>query len=173
MPVSFPVPMGSRCNIEVFNFEKTNPVENKRRSPLNFKSNGFDHVSGNKGELRNSDWTRISLIIEVNGEGKRRVAWKKGGLMSSTSIWVSRGQKEHVVGPSGSWVHTLPVVGSNQQVGLLVIPFPKPIGPSRLVVDDNTGVVGYHVEVSPAPSEKASTARQLASLTAMNSVGQT
>jgi len=29
-PVSFPVLMGSRCSTEEFNFEKTNPVENKR-----------------------------------------------------------------------------------------------------------------------------------------------
>ena len=201
-PVSFLVPMGSRCSTEVFNFEKINPVENKRRSLLIFKLNWFDHVSSNKGELRNSDWTRIGLTIEVNGEGKRRVAWKKRGLRSS--IWVSRGQRQHVVGLSGSRVHTLPLVGSDQQVGLTMIPFTEPTGPSRLVVgvspnegdkrpliqeahsparskashkalvaQDDRGVVGYHVEVSPVPLEKAGTARQLASMTVMYLVGQT
>ena len=80
------------------------------------------------------------MIVEVNGEGKRHMAWKKGGLKNS--IWVSKEQREHVVGPSGSRVHTLPVVGSNQQVGLLVIPFPEPTSPSRLVVgvSPNVGV---------------------------------
>ena len=45
-----------------------------------------------------SDWVGKSLIVEVNGEGKRRVAWKKGGLRNS--LWVTRDQREHV--PSGS-----------------------------------------------------------------------
>ena len=109
-----------------------------------------------------------------------------------------------MVGLSGSRVHTLPVVGSDQQVGLPMIPFPEPTGPSRLVVgvspnegdkrpliqeahsptrskashkalvaQDDIGAVGYHFEVSPAPSEKAGTARQLASMTVMYSVGPT
>ena len=82
--------VGSRCSTEEFNFGKTNPVGNKRRSPLNFKSNWIEHVYGKKkGELGNSDWTGIGLTVEVNGEGKRHVAWKKGGLRSS--IWVTRG----------------------------------------------------------------------------------
>jgi len=42
-----------------------------------------------------------------------------------------------------------------------------------LVAQDDIGAVGYHVEVSPAPSEKAGTARQLASMMVMNLVGQT
>ena len=108
------------------------------------------------------------------------------------------------MGPSGSRVHTLPVMGSNQQIGLPVIHFPEPTSPSRLVVgvspnvgvkrpliqeahmparfkashkalvaQDDRGVVGYHVEVSPVPLEKAGTARQLASMTVMYLVGQT
>ena len=44
---------------------------------------------GKKGELGNFDWTGIGLTVEVNREGKRRVAWKKGGLRSS--IWVTKG----------------------------------------------------------------------------------
>ena len=56
-----------------------------------FKSNHFDHVSGNKEELRDSNWKGIGLTVEVNGEGKRHMAWKKGGLKNS--IWVSKGQR--------------------------------------------------------------------------------
>ena len=41
-----------------------------------------------KSELENSDWVGKSLIIEVIGEGKRRVVWNKGGLKSS--LWVLR-----------------------------------------------------------------------------------
>ena len=40
-----------------------------------------------KRELRKLDWARKILTLEVNEEGKRQVAWKKGGLRSS--IWVS------------------------------------------------------------------------------------
>ena len=79
---------------------------------MNFKSNWIEHVYGKKRELRNSDWTGKSLIVEVNGKGKRSVAWRKGGLRSS--IWVSRGQRDHMVGSSSvSQVHK-PVVGLNQ-----------------------------------------------------------
>ena len=38
--------MGSRCSTKDFNFEKIYPVGNKRRSPLNFKSNWIEHVYG-------------------------------------------------------------------------------------------------------------------------------
>ena len=59
------------------------------------------------------------------------MVWNKGGLRSS--IWVSRGKRDHVGGySSGSWVHKL-VVGLDQdctQVGLLMIP--KPTGPTRM-----------------------------------------
>ena len=84
--------VGSRRSTKEFNVGKTNPVGNKRSS-LNFKSNWTEHVYGKKRELRKSDWTGKSLIVEVNGEGKRSVAWKKGGLRSS--IWVSRGEGSH------------------------------------------------------------------------------
>ena len=100
--------VGSRPSTEEFNVGKTNLVGNKRRSPLNFKSNWIEHVYGKKCELGNSDWAGKCLTVEVNGEGKRRVAWNKGGLKSS--LWVTRDQREHV--SSGSWVLKYPVVGS-------------------------------------------------------------
>ena len=106
-PVSLPGPatlegrvVGSQCRTEELNFGKTNPVGYKRRSPLNFKSNWTEHVYGNKRELRTCDGAGKSLTVEVNGEGKRRVVWNKGGLRNSQ--WVIRDQREHV--PSGSRV---------------------------------------------------------------------
>ena len=72
------VEVGSRHSTEDFNFGKINLVGNKRRSLLNFKSNWTEHVYEKKRELRKSDWTGKSLIVEVNGEGKRSVAWNKG-----------------------------------------------------------------------------------------------
>ena len=80
--------VGSQCSTKDFNFGKIYPVGNKRRSPLHFKSIWTEHVYGKKRELRKSDWAGKSLNVEVNREGKRRVAWKKGGVRSS--IWVSR-----------------------------------------------------------------------------------
>ena len=47
--------VGSRHSTEEFNVGKTNPIGNKRRSPLNFKSNWIEHVYGKKRELGNSD----------------------------------------------------------------------------------------------------------------------
>lgn len=94
---------------------ETNPVGNKRRFPLIFNSNLNVSVFRKERELRNSYWAGEALIVEVNGEGNRRVAWNpnKGGLRSSK--WVTRSYREHVVGPSsGSWVHKIPVVGSDQ-----------------------------------------------------------
>ena len=118
--------------MEDFNLGKIYPVGNKRFL-LNFKSNWIEHVYGKKRELRKSDWIGKGLTVEVNGEGKRSVAWNKGGLRSS--IWVSRDQRDHMVAFSSvSQVHK-PVVGLEQvgsQVGLPLIPFPKPIGPSRM-----------------------------------------
>ena len=77
-------------------------------------------------------WTGKSLTVVVNGEGKKSVAWNKGCLKSS--IWVSRGWRDHVLGSSSSSsvsrVHK-PVVGlvqADTQVGL---PFPELTGPSR------------------------------------------
>ena len=100
VPVSLPGPttlegrvVGSRRSTKEFNVGKTNPVGNKRSS-LNFKSNWIEHVYGKKRELGNSNWAGKSLIVEVNGKGKRRVAWNKGGLRSS--LWVTRDQREHV-----------------------------------------------------------------------------
>ena len=64
------------------------------------------------------------------------MAWNKGGLRSS--LWVTRGQREHV--SSGSRVLKYPMVGSNQdgtQVGLLVIPYLEPTGPIRMEVGDS------------------------------------
>ena len=92
-----------RINVE-FNLGETNPVGNKRIFPLKFNSNLNGSVYGKERELRNSYWTGEGLTIEVNGEGKRRVAWNsnKGGLRSSK--WVTRSQREHVVGPSSGWV---------------------------------------------------------------------
>ena len=123
----------SQCRTEDFNFGKIYPIGNKRRSPLHFKSNWTEHVYGKKRELRKSNWAGKSLTVEVNGKGERRVAWKKGGLRSS--IWVSRDQRDHVVGSSSvSRVHK-PVVGLDQdgsQVGLPMIPFLEPTGPSRM-----------------------------------------
>ena len=89
-PMSLPGPttlegrvVGSRPSTEEFNVGKTNLVGNKRRSSLNFKSNWIEHVYGKKCELGNSDWAGKCLTVEVNGEGKRMVAWNKGGLRSS------------------------------------------------------------------------------------------
>ena len=200
--VSFPGSMGSRSRSEVPNLEKTILLEKQRRSPLNFKFNWVDHVFGNKGELGNPDWAGIGLTVEVNGEGKRRVAWKKGGLRSS--IWVSKGQREHVV-PSGSRDLSHTVVGSVQaQKGLPVTHFPVSTGLSSLVVgvsptvgvtkpfiqethtptmpkaprlalvaQGDMDVVGFQGEMLPAPSEEAGTACQPSSLTMKSSVGQT
>ena len=107
--------MGSRrINVE-FNLVETNLVGNKRRFPLKFISNLNESVYGKEHELRNSYWTGEGLTVEVNGEGKRHVAWNsnKGGLRSSK--WVTRSQREHVVGPSsGLRVQKDPVVGSDQ-----------------------------------------------------------
>ena len=103
----------------------------------------------------------------MNGEGKRRVAWKKGGLKHS--IWVSRVQREHIMGPSGSRVHTLPVMGSNQQIGLPVIHFPEPTSPSRLVVgvSPNVGIK------RPLIREAHSLARSKTSLKALDAQDDT
>ena len=107
--------MGSRrINVE-FNLGETNLVGNKRRFPLKFISNLNESVYGKEHELRNSYWTGEDLTVEVNGEGKRHVAWNsnKGGRRSSK--WVTRSQREHVVGPSsGLRVQKDPVVGSDQ-----------------------------------------------------------
>ena len=118
VPVSLPGPttlegrvVGSRHSTEEFNVGKTNPIGNKRRSPLNFKSNWIEHVYGKKKrELGNSDYAGKILTIEVNREGKMRVAWNKGGLRCS--LWVTMDQMEHV--SSGSRVHKYPVMGSDQ-----------------------------------------------------------
>ena len=107
--------VGSRCiNVE-FNLGETNPVGNKRRFLLKFDLNWNESAYGKERELRNSYWTGEGLTIEVNGEGKRCVAWNsnKGGLMSSK--WVKMSQREHVVGPSsGSQVQKNPMVGLDQ-----------------------------------------------------------
>ena len=47
--------MGSRRSTKEFNLGETNPVGNKRRSPLNFKSNWIEHGYGKKHELGNSN----------------------------------------------------------------------------------------------------------------------
>ncbi|KAK9992897.1 hypothetical protein SO802_022600 [Lithocarpus litseifolius] len=128
--------VGSQCRIEEFNFGRTSSVGYKRRSPLNFKSNWIEHVYGNKRELGNSNWAGTSLTVEVNGEGKRRVVWNKGGLRSSS--WIIRDQREHV--HSGSRVQKFHMVGSDQDgtlVGLLVYSGPEPTGPVRLEVGES------------------------------------
>ena len=111
MSISSPTTLGGRdvgswhIN-EEFNFGETNMVGNKRRSLLKFNSNWNKRAYGKECELRNLDWTREGLTIEVNGEGTRHVAWNsnKGGLRNS--IWVKRSQREHVMGPSsGSRVY--------------------------------------------------------------------
>ena len=71
----------------------------------------------------------------MNGEGKRRVAWNKGGLRSS--LWVSREQMEHM--PSGSRVLKYPMVGSGTQVGLVIFGL-EPIDPMRLEVGESLTV---------------------------------
>ena len=124
--------MGSWGSAEEFYVGKTNPVGYNRRSLLYFKSNWLEHGFGNKRELGSSDWAGKSLTVEVNGEGKRRVAWNKGGLRSS--LWVSREQMEHM--PSGSRVLKYPMVGSGTQVGLVIFGL-EPIGPMRLEVGES------------------------------------
>ena len=114
----------SRCNTEEFNFGKTILVGNNRRSSLLFKSNGFEHGNSKYREQGNSDWARKRLTVEVNEEGKRSATWRKGGLWSS--IWVSKGQREHVA--SGSRGYNFFEVGSAQEgthVGHPVLPLPK------------------------------------------------
>ena len=122
MPVSIPGPttlrgrdVGSRrINVEL-NLGETNPVGNKRIFPLKFNSNLNESVYVKEHELRNSYRIGEGLTVEVNGEGKRRVAWNsnKGGLRSSK--WVTRSQREHMVGPSsGSQFQKDSVVGSDQ-----------------------------------------------------------
>ena len=69
----------------------------------------------------------------MNGEGKRRVAWKKGGLRNS--LLVTRDQKEYV--PSSLRVHHSSLVDSGNQVGLPVFPGPEPTGPMRLEVGES------------------------------------
>ena len=99
------------CDVE-FTLGETNPAGNRRSFPLNFKSKVNDSVFGKDCELRNTQWTRGGLTVEVNQEGKRSVIWNsyKGGLR--TSKWVTRSQWEHVVGPpSGSRVQINPVIG--------------------------------------------------------------
>ena len=187
--------VGSWHSTKEFNVGKTNLVGNKRRSPLNFKSNWIEHVYGNKHKLGNSDWVGKSLTVAVSGEGKMRVAWNKGGRRSS--LWVLRDHREHV--SSGSRVHNFPVVGSDQdgtQVGLYL----KPTGPSRMGVgesptlgdlrplsqeshtsvmskaphealdaQDITSAEVVLVEESPTPSEKVGTVRHQALTTAVSS----
>ena len=78
-----------------------------------------DSVYGKEFELRKSYWIGEGLTIEVNEEGKRHVTWDsyKGGLR--TSKWVTRSQREHVVGPpSGSRVQKILVIGSAQFRGV-------------------------------------------------------
>ena len=106
--------VGSRRSAEEFYVGKTNPVGYNRRYPLNFKSVWLEHGYGNKHELGSSDWAGKSLTVEVNGEGKRRVVWNKGGLRRS--LWVTRDQREHA--PSGSRVHKSPMVGSVVDFGV-------------------------------------------------------
>ena len=114
--VSIPGPMnlGGRdgvprhCGVEL-TLGETNSAGNRRSFPLNFKSKT---VFGKECELRNTQWTRGGLIIEVNKEGKRSVIWNayKGDLR--TSNWVSRSWWEQEVGPpTGSWVLIKPILG--------------------------------------------------------------
>ena len=78
--------VGSWHSAEEFYVGKTNRVGYNKRSPLNFKSVWLEYGYGNKHELGSSDWAGKSLTIEVNGEGKRRVAWNKGGLRNSLLV---------------------------------------------------------------------------------------
>ena len=169
-----------------FYIGKTNRVGYNKIFPLHFKSVWFEHDYGNKRVLGSSDWAGNSLTVEVNGEGKRRVAWKKGGLRNS--LLVTRDQKEYV--PSSLRVHHSSLVDSGNQVGLPVFPGPEPTGPMRLEVgesptvgdprllrleaqapvmskvhqeaseaQDNSNAFVVQVEESSAPLVKAGTAR--------------
>ncbi|KAL0005205.1 hypothetical protein SO802_012766 [Lithocarpus litseifolius] len=77
-----------------------------------------------------------SLIVEVNGEEKRTMAWNKGGLRSS--LWVSRDQRKHVTSGNGSQVHNFPVVGSDREGSQVGLSYPESIGPSWLKVGRNS-----------------------------------
>ena len=126
--------MGSQCSAEEFYIGKTNRVGYNKIFPLHFKSVWFEHDYGNKRVLRSSDWVGNNLTVEVNGEGKRRVAWKKGGLRNS--LLVTRDQKEYV--SSSLRDHHSSLVGSGNQVGLPVFPGgPEPTGPMRLEVGES------------------------------------
>ena len=146
MPMSIPGPttlggrdVGSWCIYVEFNLGETNIVGNKRRFLLKLNLNLNEFVYGKERELRNSYWIREGLTVEVNGEGKRRVAWNSNKGGSRSSKWVTRSQREHVVGhSSGSRVQKNLVVGSGQdcntQVGLPVIPNLESTGPIRMEV---------------------------------------
>nr|XP_023895230.1 uncharacterized protein LOC112007156 [Quercus suber] len=97
--------VGSRCINEEFEFGETDTVKKKRRSLLKIHSNWNKHAYGKERELRQPDWTKGGLSIEVNEEGIKRVAWSsdKDGLRYP--IWVNRSQREQVVGPSRSRVY--------------------------------------------------------------------
>ena len=177
--------MGSQCSAEEFYIGKTNRVGYNKIFPLHFKSVWFEHDYGNKRVLRSSDWAGNNLTVEVNGEGKRKVAWKKRGLRNS--LLVTRDQKEYV--SSSLRDHHSSLVGSGNQVGLPVFPGgPEPTGPMRLEVgesptvgdprllrleaqapvmfhqeaseaQDNSNAFVIQVKESPAPPVKAGTAR--------------
>nr|POF17159.1 hypothetical protein CFP56_39685 [Quercus suber] len=182
MSVSIPSPtilegrdMGSRCiNVE-FNLLETNSVGNKRRFPLKFNSNWNESVYGKEHELRNSYWTREGLTVEVNGEGKRHIAWNsnKGGLRSSK--WVKRSQREHVVGPSSGSrvpknlvVQKNPVVGSNQdcntQVSFPVIPNLESTSPIRMEVGESPSLGDLRPSNDEAQASAMSNASHKASI---------
>ena len=97
MPMSIPGPttlggrdVGSWCIYVEFNLGETNIVGNKRRFLLKLNLNLNESAYGKERELRNSYWTREGLTVEVNGEGKRRVAWNSNKGGSRSSKWVTR-----------------------------------------------------------------------------------
>ncbi|KAL0010938.1 hypothetical protein SO802_006046, partial [Lithocarpus litseifolius] len=152
-PVSKPVPLAlgggdevSRCINADFNLGEKNPVGIKKRFPLKFSSNSNESVYGKERELRKYFWTGKGLIVEVNGEGKRRAAWNhnKGGFKSFQ--WVTRSQNEHVVGCDNfkeTWAQNKEVVGSElngQQMGFPNLHNSEPIGPVRMAVGESSSL---------------------------------
>ena len=121
IPASIPSPtalgggkVSSRCINADLNLGEPNPVGNKKRLPLKFNSNLNESLYGKGCELRRSYWIGEGLTVEVNGEGKMRVAWNnnKGGWRSFK--WVTRCHKEHVLGlenSGDSLTQQKPVVG--------------------------------------------------------------
>lgn len=94
--------VSSRCINADLNLGEPNPVGNKKRLPLKFNSNLNESLYGKGRELRRSYWTGEGVIVEVNGEGKRRVAWNNNKGLLGIIIKVDGGVLNGLQGVKGS-----------------------------------------------------------------------